>query len=195
MQEAPANSVHPLTRAEWRAWLERHHTRTEGVWLISFKRSLGRPRVEYEEAVEEALCFGWIDGRMGKLDEQRSMQWFSPRRPRSTWSRSNRERVERLIAAGLMTPAGLAKIEAAKQSGAWNALEPAEALEMPPDLEAALASRESARERFERYPRSTRRGLLGWIASAKKPETRAQRVQEVARLAKEGVRLTEPPRA
>jgi uncharacterized protein YdeI (YjbR/CyaY-like superfamily) len=123
--------THP-TRAEWRAWLEQHHAQTEGVWLISYKKSTGKPRVEYNEAVEEALCFGWVDSKPNKLDDERSMLWFAPRKPGSGWSRLNKERVERMMAAGLMTPAGLEKVEAAKQDGSWNALDAIEALDIPP---------------------------------------------------------------
>jgi uncharacterized protein YdeI (YjbR/CyaY-like superfamily) len=115
MPTPPANSVHPKTRAVWRRWLQAHHTQTEAVWLITFKKATGKPRVEYAEAVEEALCFGWIDSTARVLDEARSMQRFSPRRPGSGWSRINRGRVEQLIAAGQMAPAGLAKVEAAKR--------------------------------------------------------------------------------
>lgn len=125
-------SVHPLSRAEWRQWLAEHHTESEGVWLISYKRATGKPFIEYAETVEEALCFGWIDSKVNVLDEERSRQWFAPRRPRSVWARSNKERVERLIEAGLMTPAGLAKIEIAKENGAWTAMDEVEALATPP---------------------------------------------------------------
>jgi hypothetical protein len=116
----PPNSVHPLSRAEWRQWLAANHTRTEGIWLISYKKATGKPAVTYDESVEEALCFGWIDSKGNKLDDERSMLWFAPRKPRTGWSKPNKERVERLIQAGLMTPAGLAKIENAKADGSWS---------------------------------------------------------------------------
>ena len=114
MQAQPDNAIHLTTRAEWRAWLEQHHTRPEGVWLISSKKATGKPRVAYEEAVEEALCFGWIDSIQRTLDDERAMLWFAPRKPRTGWSKLNKQRIERLTAAGLMAPAGLAKIEAAR---------------------------------------------------------------------------------
>jgi uncharacterized protein YdeI (YjbR/CyaY-like superfamily) len=131
MTEVPANSTHPKTRLEWRAWLEQHHTRDKGIWLISYKKATGKPRFDYEEAVEEALCFGWIDSKGNKLDEERSLLWFAPRKPGTGWSKLNKERVERLIAQNRMMPAGLAKVEAAKQDGSWNALDAIEALEIP----------------------------------------------------------------
>jgi uncharacterized protein YdeI (YjbR/CyaY-like superfamily) len=187
----PPNAIHPKTRAEWRAWLAKHHTRTEGVWLISYKKVTGKPRVEYEEAVEEALCFGWVDSKGNKLDDQRSMLWFAPRKAGSGWSKPNKERVERLIAAGLMTPAGMAKVEAAKKDGTWNALDAVEALEMPHDLEKALAAWPNARANWDAFPRSAKRGILEWISNAKKPETRAKRVEETARLAAENKRANQ----
>jgi uncharacterized protein YdeI (YjbR/CyaY-like superfamily) len=191
MVKAPSNSAHPQTRAEWRKWLKQHHTRTEGVWLISYKKATGKPRFEYEEAVEEALCFGWIDSKGNKLDDERSMLWFAPRKARTGWSRPNKIRVEKLIEAGLMAPAGLAKIEAAKRDGSWNALDAIEALEIPPDLAAALSANPIAQQHFDAFPRSVKRGILEWISAAKKPETRARRVEETARLATENIRANQ----
>jgi uncharacterized protein YdeI (YjbR/CyaY-like superfamily) len=191
MTTQPDNSVHPLTRAEWRAWLEQNHARTHGIWLISYKKATGKPRVEYDEAVEEALCFGWIDSKGNKLDDERSLLWFAPRKPRTGWSRPNKERIERLIAAGLMTEAGLAKIEAAKQDGSWTALDAVEALEIPPDLNAALAAYPSAQANFEAFPRSAKRGILEWISNAKTAATRAKRIEETARLAQENKRANQ----
>jgi uncharacterized protein YdeI (YjbR/CyaY-like superfamily) len=191
MPSPPENSVHPLSRAEWRTWLEQHHTRAEGVWLISYKKASGKPRVEYDEAVEEALCFGWIDSKGNKLDDERTMLWMAPRKARTGWSRPNKERVERLIAQGLMAPAGQAKIDAAKQDGSWTALDAVENLEIPPDLEAALAAYADARRNFEAFPRSAKRGILEWIAQAKTAATRAKRVEETARLAQENKRANQ----
>jgi uncharacterized protein YdeI (YjbR/CyaY-like superfamily) len=191
MKKAPENSVHPLTRTEWRAWLEQNHTRKEGVWLVTYKKATGKPRVEYGESVEEALCFGWVDSKGNKLDEERSLLWFAPRKNGSNWSASNKERVERLIAAGLMAPAGLARIEAAKADGSWNALDAVEALEIPPDLQAVLGSYSAARQNFEAFPRSVKRAILEWISNAKRPETRAKRIEETARLAQEDIRANQ----
>lgn len=191
MAEDPANSVHPLTRQEWRAWLEANHQRREGVWFISYKKATGKPQVSYNEAVEEALCFGWIDSKPNKLDEERSQLWFAPRKPKTGWSKLNKERVERLIAAGQMAPAGLAKIEAAKQDGSWSALDAVEALEIPPDLAAAFEQYPSAQENFEAFPRSAKRGILEWISIAKKPETRAKRIEETAQLASQNIRANQ----
>lgn len=191
MKEAPPNSVHPLSRAEWRAWLTENHTRAEGVWLVSYKKATGKPRFEYDEAVEEALCFGWVDSKPNKLDEERSLLWFAPRKAKTGWSKPNKERVEKLIAAGLMTPAGLAKVEAAKADGTWNALDSIEALEVPPDLAAALASYPTATAYFDAFPRSVKRGILEWISTAKTAATRTKRITETATLAAENKRANQ----
>lgn len=191
MIEAPANSIHPESRAAWRAWLEKHHTRKEGIWLITDKKASGRRRLTYAEAVEEALCFGWIDSKPGKLDAHRSMLWLAPRKPRSRWSRANRDRVARMIEAGLMAPAGLAKVEAAKRDGAWNALDAVESMEIPPDLAEELARYENARDHFEAFPPSAKRAILDWISTAKRQETRARRVEETARCAAKNVRANQ----
>ncbi|MDX2215816.1 MAG: YdeI/OmpD-associated family protein [Oculatellaceae cyanobacterium bins.114] len=189
--QPPVNSIHPTTRTEWRTWLEQHHTQRAGVWLISYKKGTGKPRFDYDEAVEEALCFGWIDSKPNKLDEERSLLWFAPRKPRTGWSKLNKDRVERLLTQGLIAPAGLAKIEAAKQDGSWNALDAIEALEIPPDLQAALITYAPAQQNFEAFPRSVKRGILEWIASAKKPETRAKRITETAELAAQNKRANQ----
>jgi uncharacterized protein YdeI (YjbR/CyaY-like superfamily) len=191
MSIEPENSIHPKTRLEWRRWLEQHHTRREGIWLISYKKAIGKPRLEYDEAVEEALCFGWIDSKPNKLDAERSMLWFAPRKPGTNWSKINRDRVEKLIAAGLMAPAGLAKVEAARQDGSWSALEPVEALQIPPDLAAALAARPNASRNFDAFPRSVKRSILEWISIAKRPETRLMRIEETARLAEDNIRANQ----
>ena len=167
--EAPSNSVHPLTRAEWRSWLEQNWTRTEGIWLVSYKKDTGKPRFEYDEAVEEALCFGWVDSKPNKLDDERSLLWFAPRKRGTGWSKPNKERVERLIAQGLMAPPGLAKIEAAKQDGSWTALDAVEALEIPPDLAEALASYPSAATNFDAFPRSVKRESWSGSSTPKSP--------------------------
>ncbi len=190
-ETVPPNSIQPADRVEWRAWLELRHTQPEGVWLITLKKATGKPRLEYEEAVEEALCFGWVDSKPNKLDADRSMLWMAPRKPGSGWSRLNKTRVEKLIAAGKMAPAGLAKIEAARQDGSWYALDAVENLVIPPDLEQALAANSAAAAYFEAFPRSVKRGILEWIVNAKLPETRAKRIEETARLAANNIRANQ----
>jgi uncharacterized protein YdeI (YjbR/CyaY-like superfamily) len=191
LSDAPQPSVHPLTRGEWRAWLEQNHTRTTGVWLVSYKKATGKARVEYDDAVEEALCFGWIDSKPGKLDEERTLLWFAPRRRGTGWSRPNKLRVERMIEAGLMAEAGLVKIEQARSDGSWSKLDAVEDLEIPPDLVEALAACGEGSRNFAGFPRSAKRGILEWIANAKTSETRAKRVNETARLAALNVRANQ----
>lgn len=191
MAEPPTNSVHPLSRAEWRAWLEQNHTQAEGVWLVSYKQATGKPRVAYDESVEEALCFGWVDSKGNKLDDERTMLYFAPRKAGSGWSRPNKQRVERLIAAGLMAPAGLAKIDAARRDGSWTRLDDVEDLVVPPDLAQALAAFPPAAQNFEAFPRSARRGILEWIVNARTAPTRAKRIDETARLAAENKRANQ----
>ena len=187
----PPNAIHPKTRAAWRAWLERNHTRSDGVWLVSYKKATGKARFDYDEAVEEALCFGWIDSKPNKLDDERAMLWFAPRKAGTGWSRLNKARAEKMIAVGLMTPTGLAKIEAAKQDGSWGALDAIEELTLPPDLDRALNANPIAAQYFQAFPRSVKRAILEWIANAKKPETRAKRIEETARLAAQNVRANQ----
>ncbi len=170
----------PFDRAGWRAWLIANHATSSGVHLVSWRRGSGQTSVGYEEAVEEALCVGWIDSVAGRLDEQRSLQWFSPRRSTSGWARTNKARVERLIAAGLMLPAGLDAIDEAKRNGSWTRLDDVENLVVPDDLAAALAANPPARERWDSFNRSRRRAILDWISQAKRPETRARRIAEAA---------------
>jgi uncharacterized protein YdeI (YjbR/CyaY-like superfamily) len=191
MPALPPNAVHPLTRAAWRAWLAANHARTQGVWLVSFKKHTNKPAVAYDDAVEEALCFGWVDSKPGKLDDDRTMLYFAPRKPKSKWAKTNKARVEKLLAAGLMQPAGIAKVEAAKKCGTWEALDAVEALEVPPDLTTAFRKYAGAKANWDAFPKSVKRGILEWIVSAKKPETRAKRIDETARLAAQNVRANQ----
>ena len=187
----PHETFQARTRAEWRAWLEENHATSGGVWLVTFKKTSGQPHLSYEASVEESLCFGWVDSKPGKLDDQRSMLYFAPRKPGSGWSRPNKERVERLIAAGLMAPAGLKKIEAAKKDGSWAKLDAVENLEVPDDLARALKQFPQAQTHWNAFPRSVKRGILEWITQARKPETRAKRIEETARLAAENKRANQ----
>jgi len=172
-------------RQEWRRWLAEHHTDSPGVWLVYHKKHAGIVTVTYEEAVEEALCFGWIDSKAKSLDADRTMLVFTPRRPGGNWSASNKERVERLVAQGLMAEAGLAAIEAAKADGSWTFLDSIEALLIPEDLAAALAANPVAQRRFEAFNDSTKKMILYHIKNTKRPATRAKRIEETVRLAEQ----------
>ena len=187
----PPNSIHPLTRGEWRAWLTEHHQRQAGIWLITYNKASGKATFGYDDAVEEALCFGWIDSKPNKLDDERAMRWFAPRKAKTGWSKVNKARIENLLAAGLMMAAGLAKIEAAKQDGSWQALDAVEALAIPPDLATALAAYPNATQHFAAFPRSVKRAILEWITLAKQPVTRAKRIAVTAELAAENRRANQ----
>jgi uncharacterized protein YdeI (YjbR/CyaY-like superfamily) len=177
-------------RAAWRGWLSDHHAESGSVWLVVPRK--GMPgHLTYDDIVEEALCFGWVDSLVRKRDAVSSMLLISPRKPKSAWSAPNKARVEKLEALGLMTPAGRRLVEEAKASGKWSLLDGVEAGEIPNDLMEALESLPPAREQFEAFPRSIKRGILEWIIQAKKPETRAKRVAETATLAQKGERANQ----
>ncbi len=184
----PKNDDHLITvyakdRRQWRAWLGENHDSSSGVWLVYYKKRSGKPSVSYDEAVEEALCFGWIDSKVNALDEERYKQVFTPRKPRSVWSKLNKQRVEKLIEQNLMTEAGLAKIEVAKKDGSWNSLDNVEALIISPELTEALRANEIARENFNRFSDSSKKGILGWIESAKRLETKLKRIEKTVTMA------------
>ncbi len=181
LNDAP--HVHADDRATWRAWLEANHAAARGVWLVTWRPRSGRVGLDYESAIEEALCFGWVDSTGGHFDDDRGKLYFAPRKPRSVWAASNKARVERLIGDGRMAPAGLAAIERAKANGWWEILDAAERLEVPEDLAAALDARPPAAVNFAAFPPSARKMLLGWIAVAQRPETRAARITEIAEAA------------
>lgn len=180
-------------RAAWRRWLHRNHQKADGIWFIFYKKASGKPTVEYNDAVEEALCFGWIDGKVKTIDGERYRQLFTPRKPKSMWAQSNKDRVKRLIAAGLMTDAGMGAITVAKSNGAWSAYDAVEKLVIPPDLKKALAAVPKAAKNFDAFAPSARRGILQWIQSAKRPETRAKRIAETARMAGKNLRINFDP--
>jgi uncharacterized protein YdeI (YjbR/CyaY-like superfamily) len=191
MTEKATESIQPKSILEWNKWLERNHSRANGIWLITFKQATGRPRISYDDAVESALCFGWIDSKPRTLDAERSMLWFSPRKKGSAWSKRNKERVEKLVAANRLHEAGLAKIEDAKQDGSWIKLDSVEALEIPSDLRNAFKSNLGSNSNFDAFPRSTKRAILEWIGNAKTEATRAKRVSETATLAAENIRANQ----
>lgn len=174
-----AEQVHPETTREWRDWLEAHHATSSGVWFISWRTASGREAVGYEESVIEALAFGWVDSTARKLDDDRRMMWFGPRKPTSGWARTNKARVEALEREGRMAPAGRRAVDVAKANGAWELLDDVEALVVPEDLGAALDARPQARLHYDAFPPSARRALLLWVVQAKQPATRATRIAEI----------------
>jgi uncharacterized protein YdeI (YjbR/CyaY-like superfamily) len=182
------------SRTQLRQWLIQNYTRQAGVWLVTFKKHCGDKYVPYDDIVEEVICFGWIDSLTWKLDADRSMLWIAPRKLGSNWSGRNKQIVTRLDAAGLLMPPGIAKIEAAKLDGSWNALDAVENLEIPPDLAEALAQDSVAADNFAAFPHSVKRGILEWIFNAKRPQTRTKRIEETARLARANIRANQWPR-
>ena len=170
--------------AEWRAWLMEHHERPSGVWLaLPRKQGEQEPSLTYAAAVEEALAYGWIDSKSNRLDATRSLLWMSPRKPKSGWSKVNKARIAKLEREGRMAAPGRAAVAAAKRSGTWTALDAVEALEVPVDLGRALSADERAMRHFDAFPPSARKGILTWIADAKREETRERRIAETVRLA------------
>ena len=180
--------------AQLRKWLLANYDRVEGIWPVTYKKASGKQHVSYEEVVREALCFGWIDSQGKPLDATRSQLLLTPRRPKSKWSGPNKARVAELTAAGVMHPPGQAMIDLAKRTGTWTALDDVEALIEPAELRAALDAHPDARRHWDRFPRSTRRAILEWLGSAKRPETVQKRIAETARLAV-NVRANQWPRS
>lgn len=176
----------PRDRPDWRRWLAENYDRSDGIWLVYYKKGSGVRNVVYDEAVEEALCYGWIDSLPRKLDENRSMLMFTPRKATSVWSKINKERIEKLIEAGSMAEPGMEKIAVAKQNGQWNALDDSDLLNIPGDLDLALKSNADSKKNFDSFSDSVRRNILSWISMAKREETRQKRIAETVSLAKIG---------
>jgi uncharacterized protein YdeI (YjbR/CyaY-like superfamily) len=187
MPAADYKTFHPKTRKQWRTWLEKNHQTSPGIWFVYYKKESGKPRVSYDEAVEEALCFGWIDSLPRKLDDERAMLKFTPRKRKSVWSELNKKRTEKLIKEKRMTPAGLAKIEQAQKDGSWNTLNTSNFHtynnSLPADLEKELKQKKAALNNFNAFPAGYRRQFLFWIESAKRPETRAARIKQTMLMA------------
>jgi uncharacterized protein YdeI (YjbR/CyaY-like superfamily) len=171
-------AIYAENRQVWRKWLEENHQSEASVWLIIYKKKSNTPTVYYPEAVEEALCFGWIDSKPNKRDQDSYYQFFSKRNPKSYWSKINKESVARLKKAGQMKPAGLEMIEIAKANGSWTSLDKIEALIMPDELKAAFEKNPEAFKHYEAFPPSSKKIILEWIYSAKRAETRAKRIEE-----------------
>jgi uncharacterized protein YdeI (YjbR/CyaY-like superfamily) len=179
------------TVGQWREWLEQHHSTESVVWLVFYKKGLSDQTFDYDGALDEALCYGWVDSVIKKLDEQRYARKFTPRKETSQWSAINKRRVAQLIAAGRMTPAGMALIEAAKTNGQWDKVfgPPKVGDEVPEELQSALEQNATALKNFEQLAPSLRKRYIVWIVMAKRPETRAQRIKEAVALLEKGEKL------
>jgi uncharacterized protein YdeI (YjbR/CyaY-like superfamily) len=183
--------IYAKDRLAFRSWLEQNHSSSNGIWLIYYKKNSLQASISYPEAVKEALCFGWIDSKVKSLDDQRYMQVFTPRKPKSVWSALNKKYVAELIEQKLLRPAGLKTIEIAKQNGQWESLDKVEALEIPEDLRKLLAKNKTAKVNFESFSPSSKKVILQWIASAKRSETRQRRIEETVALAAKNIKANQ----
>jgi uncharacterized protein YdeI (YjbR/CyaY-like superfamily) len=181
-------TFYPKSRQEWREWLQNNYDKKTSVWLIYNKKKSNIPTISYGEAVDEALCFGWIDSTAKPLDDEKYMQFFSKRKAKSVWSKINKEKIDRLTKEGLMTKAGFESVETAKQNGSWTILDDAEALIIPADLEDEFQKRQNARNYFLNLSRSDKRNILQWLTLAKREETRQKRIAEIVELAEQNLK-------
>lgn len=176
------------SQKEWRKWLEKNHQSEKSIWLIIYKKESGTPSVYYTDAVDEAICFGWIDSKPNKRDDESYYQFFAKRNPKSNWSKVNKGKVAKLLEKGLIAPAGLEAIETAKQNGTWTALDKVEEMTIPEDLQKAFDKNKTAFGYFDKFPRSSKRNILEWIMNAKRPETRQARIDETVKLATDNIK-------
>lgn len=178
-------TFYPTSPAAWRKWLEKNHLSKQAVWLVFHAKASKRKSISWSEAVDVALCYGWIDSKRIKIDEETSHQFFSKRKPKSTWSKINKEKVQKFMEQGLMTKAGLESIAIAQQNGSWTFLDEVEALIIPEDLEAAFGQYAGAHTFFMGLSKSVKKMMLHWIVAARRPETRQKRIEEIAMCAGE----------
>jgi uncharacterized protein YdeI (YjbR/CyaY-like superfamily) len=179
MQNKEIEIFYPTSQAAWRKWLEQNHLSKQAVWLVFYSKKSKIESITWSDAVDVALCFGWIDSKKIKIDEVTSHQFFSKRKPKSTWSKINKNKVEQLIEQGLMTEAGFASIETAKQNGSWTILDEVEELIIPADLEAAFADKPNSKDFFLSLSKSVRKIILSWLVFARTTETRQKRIAEI----------------
>ena len=184
-------TFHAESRQAWREWLQSNHDGEKSVWLIIYKKASKVPTVFYDEAVDEAMCFGWVDSKVNKRDELSYFQYFARRNPKSNWSRVNKEKIARLLEEGRMAKPGLKMVELAKETGTWTALDEVENLIIPPDMMEEFEKYAHARENWEAFPRSVKRSILEWIFNAKRPPTRAKRIAETVSMAEENLRANQ----
>jgi uncharacterized protein YdeI (YjbR/CyaY-like superfamily) len=183
MQKQEIETFCPASQKVWRQWLQKNHVKKQSVWLVYYKMKSGKPTLSWGEAVDEALCFGWIDSTKRSVDDETFMQFFCKRKPTSMWSKINKGKIKRLIDEGLMTKAGFDRIDIAKQNGSWGMLDSVEDLKIPKDLGTAFKTIPGSKVFFLSLSRSVRKSMLQWIVLAKREETRQKRVTELAALA------------
>ncbi len=176
-------TYYPKDKAAWRKWLQKNHKTKQAVWLIQYNKASVNPSISWSDAVDEALCFGWIDSKKISIDKEQSHQFFSKRKAKSTWSKINKAKVAELIDKGHMTDQGFASIELAKQNGSWTILDDVEELIVPADLDIKFGSQPGSKDFFMTLSKSVRKAMLQWLVLAKRPETRQQRINEIVELA------------
>ena len=191
MREDGVKTFHAADIFEWRNWLAENYHSEKSVWLIIYHKDSGVSSVYYDDAVDEGLCFGWIDSKPNKRDNQSYFQFFSKRNPKSNWSRKNKEKIERLLKEGRMAKPGLEMVALAKETGTWTALEDVENLVIPADLKEAFDKNSGAWRNFDAFPRSVKRGILEWIFNAKRHPTRQKRINETVTLAAQNIRANQ----
>lgn len=184
-----SDQLYVTNRKEWREWLKKNHNKKETIWLIYYKKHTGKPRIPYDDAVEEALCYGWIDSTVKRIDEETFMQKFTPRKKNSIWSKLNKKRVEKMTKAGKMRKAGMDKIDEAKRNGEWDAANAIkDDVEIPLALEQALNRNRKAKDNFDNFAPSYRRNYILWVANAKRHETIDKRIEEVVKRAEKNIK-------
>ncbi len=181
-------TFHAKSRDYWRKWLMKNHKKEKSVWLIIYKKASNTASVYYPEAVDEALCFGWIDSKPNKRDDESYYQFFAKRNPKSNWSKVNKLKVEKLLKQGLMTSEGIEMVEVAKKTGTWTALDLVDKISIPKDLKLLFDKNAIAKKNWESFSRSSKRGILEWILNAKRPETREKRVSKTINLAEQNIK-------
>lgn len=179
MQKIETEIFYPKNQTEWRKWLQENHLSRQAVWLVYYNKKSNIESIPWSEAVDVALCFGWIDSKRISIDKETSHQFFSKRKPKSAWSKINKNKVEKLIEQGLMTEAGFKSIEIAKQNNSWTILDDVEELVIPKDLETEFAKKPTSKDFFFSSSKSTKKIILYWLVSAKTTETRQRRIAEI----------------
>ncbi|WP_306352293.1 YdeI/OmpD-associated family protein [Flavobacterium sp. '19STA2R22 D10 B1'] len=183
MEKTDIETFCPRSQQEWRQWLEENHHLKRSIWLIYYKKKSNVPTITWSDAVDEALCFGWIDSTKKSIDDHTFMQFFCQRKPNSVWSKINKTKIDRLITHGLMAPAGHKSIDTAKQNGSWTILDEVEELKIPVDLEIEFKKEEGSIDFFLGLSKSARKSILQWLVMAKREETKQKRIREIVKLA------------
>ncbi|RFC53652.1 YdeI/OmpD-associated family protein [Brumimicrobium aurantiacum] len=181
-------TFYPANKAEWRNWLAQNHATQQSIWVIFYRKKTGIPSLSWSEAVDEAICFGWIDSTKKSIDEEKYRQLYSKRNPKSTWSKVNKDKVKVLMEQDLIQEAGYKTIEIAKENGNWSLLDDVENLIIPKDLDQALKSNPKAEAYFLSLSKSNRKSILQWVVTAKRSDTRIKRINETVELSAQGLK-------